>query len=100
MRRDEALKVLLEISKRCGDDIIIDSVSLTPHKKELHQFTESPEPDFRLNIQTSVDLFSEQAIREILGERGLKMYKSDCFVIIYRPENYSDQTPQIGKANI
>ncbi len=85
MERQEAIEVLRKISEKCGNSILIDSVSLMPEKMPVQRFTDSPEPTFRLFLQTSVDLLSEETLKSILEEEGLAMTKTPNFVVIYRP---------------
>ncbi len=85
MNRSETIDLLKEISEKCGDGIVVDSVSLMPRKEPIEPFSDSPEPKFRLYIQTSLDQFSKTTIREILDQKQLIMTETDRFLIVYRP---------------
>ena len=88
MKRAEAINVLREISRLCGDHIPIDSISLTPFKTSYHPFSETPEQRYKVLLQTSLDLLSETDIQSFLENKGLRMIGcSDRLVVIYRPED-------------
>ncbi len=72
MLRAEAIELLREISNRCGDSIAIDAITLLPHKKAHHPFSESPEQRYKLYLQTSTDLLSDHKMWNILKERDLR----------------------------
>jgi hypothetical protein len=86
-KRDEALALLREISKRCRKELIVDSVSLMPYKQPAMHFTDDPESRFRIYLQTSLTQTCESSIRSILQGKGLEMTNVGHFVIIQKPEN-------------
>ncbi len=85
LRREEAIEVLREISKRCKDQAFIDSISIIPHKEPYMPFSECSEAKFRIYLQTSLTTLSDCQIQTYLDKKDLKMMGSEKFVIVYRP---------------
>ncbi len=82
LKRSVAIDLLREISQKCSDKIIVDAVSLLPHKTPIEPFTDSPEGNFRIYIQTNLDSKSEKMIASILKEKNLEMLIGSHLVII------------------
>ncbi len=85
LKRSEVIDLLKEISEKCGDGLIVDSVSLVRRKQPIEPFSDPPEPKFKLYMQTSLDNVCKATIREILEQKQLAMTETDHFLIIFRP---------------
>jgi hypothetical protein len=82
LEREEAIKVLKEISQECGDSISINSISLTPTGDQNQKTAEKTERHFALHIQTELPLNENETIRRIIEKHGLKITKQPKFTVV------------------
>ena len=85
MKRQEAIELLNEISKKCGENMIVDSIWLTPRKEPIEPFSESPEAHFKICMKATLDNYSEKTMTSIAHDKGLKMIHAGNLIIIDKP---------------